>query len=106
VTCASPAYIATHGTPATPRQIAGEQMPVISYASPTSGLVHPMAFLRGKESIALHRLGAGATENLCHVSAQPPPQQQSEGIRRLGQYVVGRLSAPAVSCGFLNRPDD
>ncbi|HZZ13586.1 MAG TPA: LysR family transcriptional regulator [Paraburkholderia sp.] len=52
-TCASPAYLAAHGTPVHPRQIVEEQHAVAGYFSASSGLVQPLNFSRGDEQLVL-----------------------------------------------------
>jgi DNA-binding transcriptional LysR family regulator len=71
ITCASPAYLAQYGTPSTPRQIADDQMPVVSYFSSTSGLVHPLAFTKGYERLNLEHVHAPVlvNESNAHVAA-------------------------------------
>jgi DNA-binding transcriptional LysR family regulator len=71
ITCASPAYLVHHGTPATPRQIAEDHMPVVSYFSSTSGLVHPLVFATGREEISLENVHATVmvNESNAHVAA-------------------------------------
>ena len=43
--CASPAYLARHGVPSHPRQIAAEDFPVAGYLSNSSGIVQPIGLL-------------------------------------------------------------
>ncbi|OTP67390.1 LysR substrate-binding domain-containing protein [Caballeronia sordidicola] len=52
-TCASPAYLAKHGTPKHPRDIVENDMPVVGYDSASSGLTQPLQFCRGDENITL-----------------------------------------------------
>ncbi|WP_105510369.1 LysR family transcriptional regulator [Paraburkholderia sp. BL21I4N1] len=44
VTCASPAYLAEHGTPLHPQQIVDDRHAVVSYFSASTGLVQPLQF--------------------------------------------------------------
>jgi len=70
-TCASPAYIARYGMPATPDQISEKQMPVVAYFSSTSGLLHPMEFMQGELNTPLQNLHANVlvNESNAHVAA-------------------------------------
>lgn len=43
-TCASPAYLAEHGTPLHPQQIVDDRHAVVSYFSASTGLVQPLQF--------------------------------------------------------------
>ena len=52
-TCASPAYLARHGTPKHPREIVDRKMPVAGYFSASSGLTQPLRFRRGDDHITL-----------------------------------------------------
>lgn len=52
-TCASPAYLATHGTPTHPRQIVEDGHSVIGYISASSGAIQPLRFVSGTEQITL-----------------------------------------------------
>jgi DNA-binding transcriptional LysR family regulator len=52
-TCASPAYLAGHGTPLHPRQIVDEGHAVVGYFSASSGLTQALQFARDGERIAL-----------------------------------------------------
>lgn len=54
-TCASPAYLAKHGTPKHPREITDNHMPVVGYFSASTGLTQPLQFRRGAETITLDR---------------------------------------------------
>ncbi len=70
-TCASPAYIEKYGIPTSPEQIANDCMPVVSYLSSTSGLVHPVEFMLGSASTTLQNLHANVlvNESNAHVAA-------------------------------------
>jgi DNA-binding transcriptional LysR family regulator len=52
-TCASPAWLARHGTPRHPRDIVERRLPVAGYFSATTGLVQPLQFRRGEERLTL-----------------------------------------------------
>ncbi|WP_423369325.1 LysR substrate-binding domain-containing protein [Burkholderia sp. LMG 32019] len=52
-TCASPDYLARHGTPAHPHDIVERHMPVVGYFSASTGVVQPLRFRRADETIAL-----------------------------------------------------
>lgn len=52
-TCASPAWLARHGTPKHPRDIVERHMPVAGYFSASTGATQPLRFRRGEERIAL-----------------------------------------------------
>lgn len=52
-TCASPAYLAAHGTPVHPRQIVDDGHQVAGYFSASSGLVQPLNFEKDGEEIVL-----------------------------------------------------
>ena len=54
-TCATPDYLAKHGVPRHPREIAAENMPVVGYFSANTGLVQQLQFRRGDERITLER---------------------------------------------------
>jgi DNA-binding transcriptional LysR family regulator len=71
ITCASPACIARHGIPATPRDIVDKQFPVISNFSSTSGQVRPLEFLHGRKSSVLQHVHATVivNESNTHVAA-------------------------------------
>lgn len=43
-TCASPAYLAEHGTPLHPQQIVDDRHAVVSYFSASTGLIQPLQF--------------------------------------------------------------
>ncbi len=49
ITCASPAYLAEHGTPATPDDLAGHVM--VGFVSTRTGAVLPLEFSRGGEVV-------------------------------------------------------
>jgi DNA-binding transcriptional LysR family regulator len=70
VTCASPAYVAKYGLPATPHNIEESRMPVVSYFSSTTGLVHPLVFVQGEE-IVLQNLHSNVlvNESNAHTAA-------------------------------------
>jgi DNA-binding transcriptional LysR family regulator len=70
-TCASPFFIAKYGMPATPQQIEDARMPVVGYFSSTSGLVHPLEFIKNQESVVLRNLTANVfvNESNAHVAA-------------------------------------
>lgn len=52
-TCASPAWLARHGTPKHPRDIVDRKMPVAGYFSASSGVTQPLRFQRGNERVTL-----------------------------------------------------
>jgi DNA-binding transcriptional LysR family regulator len=54
-TCASPAYLATHGTPTHPQQILGDGHAVASYFSAHTGLIQALRFLKGEERVAIEK---------------------------------------------------
>jgi DNA-binding transcriptional LysR family regulator len=54
-TCASPAYLAKHGTPKHPCEIVDNNMPVVGYFSASTGLTQALQFCRGDERITLDR---------------------------------------------------
>jgi DNA-binding transcriptional LysR family regulator len=54
-TCASPAYLAAHAAPTHPRQILRDGHTVASYFSAHTGLIQPMRFLKGGESLAIEK---------------------------------------------------
>lgn len=70
-TCASPAYLKQYGMPATPDEIAHKRMPVVSYLSSTSGLIHPMEFMSGGSITTLDNVHATVlvNESNAHVAA-------------------------------------
>jgi DNA-binding transcriptional LysR family regulator len=51
--CASPAYLARHGVPTHPRQIAAEDFPVAGYFSNSTAIVQPIEFLVGGEPLLI-----------------------------------------------------
>ncbi|MFL9898495.1 LysR family transcriptional regulator [Paraburkholderia fungorum] len=53
-TCASPGYLAEHGTPLHPRQIVDDRHAVVGYFSASSGLTQPLQFARDGEAIVLN----------------------------------------------------
>jgi len=53
MTCASPAWLARHGTPRHPRDILARRMPVVGYFSASTGIVQSMRFRRGEQQITL-----------------------------------------------------
>ncbi|MFM0394846.1 LysR family transcriptional regulator [Paraburkholderia phytofirmans] len=55
-TCASPAYLAEHGTPLHPREIVDDRHAVAGYFSASSGLVQPLHFLKDGERIVLDKV--------------------------------------------------
>ncbi|NKI71160.1 LysR family transcriptional regulator [Collimonas pratensis] len=55
-TCASPAYLAKHGTPKHPQDIVDNNMPVAGYFSANTGIKQPLMFCRGEETITLERV--------------------------------------------------
>jgi DNA-binding transcriptional LysR family regulator len=52
-TCASAAYLATHGTPTHPREIVEAGHSVIGYISASSGTIQPLRFANDKEQFTL-----------------------------------------------------
>ncbi|TDG10361.1 LysR family transcriptional regulator [Paraburkholderia guartelaensis] len=52
-TCASPGYLAKHGTPKHPGEIVDKSMPVVGYFSASTGLTQQLAFRRGDERMTL-----------------------------------------------------
>ena len=52
-TCASPAYLATHGTPETPEDLDREPHQAVGYFSSRTGRVFPFVFHRGDERIEI-----------------------------------------------------
>jgi DNA-binding transcriptional LysR family regulator len=52
-TCASPAYLAKHGTPKHPSEIVDKSLPVVGYFSATTGLTQPLSFRKGDEKLVL-----------------------------------------------------
>lgn len=52
-TCASPAWLARHGTPKHPSDIVARKMPVAGYFSASTGMTQPLQFRRGKERLTL-----------------------------------------------------
>ncbi|AIY39517.1 Transcriptional regulator [Collimonas arenae] len=54
--CASPDYLAKHGTPQHPHEIIDKNMPVVGYFSASTGLTQPLRFGRGDEQIMLERV--------------------------------------------------
>ncbi|SAL74926.1 LysR family transcriptional regulator [Caballeronia terrestris] len=55
-TCASPAYLASHGTPTHPNQIADNGHSVVGYFSASSGAIQPLRFANGVEQITLDQI--------------------------------------------------
>ncbi len=55
-TCASPAYLAQHGTPEHPNDIVDRRMPVAGYFSASTGLTQPLQFGRGDDVVILERV--------------------------------------------------
>lgn len=52
-TCASPAWLARHGTPKHPRDIVDKKMPVAAYFAASTGVTQPLKFRRGGEDITI-----------------------------------------------------
>lgn len=52
-TCASPAWLARHGTPKHPSDIVARKMPIAGYFSASTGMTQPLRFRRGKERLTL-----------------------------------------------------
>lgn len=69
VTCASPAYIASHGLPAHPSELTGDHV-LLSYFSSATGKPFPMLFHRGDERIEIDS-GAmvAVNESTAHMTA-------------------------------------
>ena len=89
VTCATPAYLATHGTPRRPRDLAGHR--IVNYVSARSGRILPMQFLPPVEVTGASAIGVNESNG--HFAA---------GLAGLGvMQTFGFLAQPAIDRGAL-----
>jgi DNA-binding transcriptional LysR family regulator len=93
-TCASPAYLAAHGTPLHPRQIVDDRHAVVGYFSASSGVTQPLRFVRDAESIVLDGVRYAVL-----VSISRPRWRASVSCTRSISWCVRRWRA-ASSCRF------
>lgn len=69
VTCASPAYLKTHGTPKHPRELE-QKHHILSYFSSLSGRPFPLYFTRGEEQLQIQgRSAVAVNESTAHLTA-------------------------------------
>lgn len=70
ITCCHARYVAQHGQPAHPRDIAAQQHQVVGYFSALTGKVFPLRFARGDEVLEIEAHGAIAVnESTAHLTA-------------------------------------
>ncbi|REE19052.1 LysR family transcriptional regulator [Paraburkholderia sp. BL27I4N3] len=94
-TCASPAYLAEHGTPMHPRQIVDDRHAVAGYFSASSGLAQPLHFLKDGERIVLDKVRN--TVMVSESNAHLATALAGLGIVHTLDFMVG----PAVQRGEL-----
>ncbi|OWQ43804.1 LysR family transcriptional regulator [Roseateles noduli] len=84
-TCASPAYLAKHGTPATPQELDLEPHQAVGYFSSRTGRVFPFVFHRGDERIEVEgRRRLDVNDSNAYVAAG----LAGLGIVQLAKYAV------------------
>ncbi len=90
VTCATPAYLARHGTPLHPDELNTEGHVILPYFSVRSGELHPLHFRRGDQVRAIrarHRLAVG------DGSAYLQAGLAGLGVMQAMQFMVARQLA-------------
>lgn len=92
VTCASPAYLAAHGTPATPSDL--DRHNCLAYVSWRTGRYHEWEYVRGDKSFTLTPCG---NLNVNHSDALLHAAVAGAGIARMASYIA----APAITDGRL-----
>lgn len=84
-TCASPAYLAKHGTPTTPQELDLEPHQAVGYFSSRTGRVFPFVFHRGDERIEVEgRRRLDVNDSNAYVAAG----LAGLGIVQLAKYAV------------------
>lgn len=94
-TVASPAYLATHGTPSHPRQIADDGHSVVGYFSASGGAIQPLRFAKDGEQITLEgvRNDVLVSESNAHLAT---------AIAGLGiVHTLAFMARPAIARGEL-----
>ena len=102
ITCASPAYLAEHGTPATPDDLAGHVM--VGFVSTRTGAVLPLEFTRNGEVVEVTlRL---ACSSAAPTPAWPPPGSASASSKRpaTGSPTTSAPARSWRSCLTIHRP--
>lgn len=94
-TCASPAYLAAHGTPLHPQQIVDDAHAVVGYFSANSGVTQPLRFARDGESLVLD--GVRNTVLVSESNAHLATALASLGIVHTLDFMV----RPAIARGEL-----
>lgn len=70
ITCATPGYLRTHGTPTHPDELAGAGHEIVAYASARSGRTPPMLFSRAGETLTIEgRARVTVNDSNAHLAA-------------------------------------
>lgn len=94
-TCASPDWLARHGTPVHPRDLVERQMPVAGYFSATSGRPMALQFQRGGETVVLPEVHSP-------VQVSDSSAQLAVALAGLGLiHTLDFMVRPAVAQGTL-----